>query len=127
MVVHETSYYCCTLTGSCETHQVQYAAYPNTNNACNRGEQMGVQVVGSLAIVVWTVTTGGLVCVLTNCCMGMRVDAFLEEDGLDRSIRNCNIADTDKSPAPSQQQVAAPSQQQLAAPLQHHPGGSLST
>jgi ammonia channel protein AmtB len=119
MVVHVNTYYCCTLSGLRETQQVQYAAYPNTNNACKRGEQMGVQVVASLAIVLWTVTTAGLVFVLTNCSIGMRVDAFLEEDGLDRSIRNSNFADTDKSPAPSQQQ--------LEASLQHHPGGSLST
>jgi ammonia channel protein AmtB len=119
MVEHVNTCYRCTLSGSRATPQVQYAAYPNTNNACKRGEQMGVQVVASLAIVLWTVTTAGLVFVLTNCSIGMRVDAFLEEDGLDRSIRNSNFAETEKSPAPSQQQLAASSQ--------HHPGGSLST
>ena len=76
--------------------QVQYAAYPNVNNACKRGEQMGVQVVASLAIVVWTVTTAGLVFLLTNCIIGMRVDVFLEDDGFDRSVHNANITDMEK-------------------------------
>ncbi len=48
-------------------------------------------------IVVWTVTTAGLVFVRTTRSIGMRVDPFLEEDGFDRSIR---IADTDKAQAP---------------------------
>lgn len=90
--------------------QVQYAAYPNVNNACKRGEQMGVQVVASLVIVIWTVTTTGLVFVLTNYIIGMRVDVFLEEDGLDRSVHNTNLTrkDMDKTPGSSQQELEQP-------------------
>ena len=67
---------------------------------------MGVQVVASLVIVVWTVTTAGLVFVLTHYTMGMRVDVFLEEDGLDRSVHSTNmkdLKDRDTIPGPSQQ------------------------
>ena len=65
--------------------QIQYAAYPNVNNACGRGEQFGVQVVGALVIICWTVATAGLTFIAINLVIGLRVDVDVEEEGLDRS------------------------------------------
>jgi len=69
----------------CTDKNIQYAAYPNTNDSCGRGEQFGVQVVASLVIICWTVATAGLTFILINFTVGMRVDAETEEDGMDRS------------------------------------------
>ena len=47
---------------------------------------------------------------LTNYIIGMRVDVFLEEDGLDRSVHNTNLTrkDMDKTPGSSQQELEQP-------------------
>jgi hypothetical protein len=44
--------------------QVQYAAYPNINRSCARGEQFGVQIVAVLVIISWTVVCAGLALLL---------------------------------------------------------------
>jgi Amt family ammonium transporter len=69
----------------CTDANVQYAAYPNVNEACASGEQFGVQVVGGLAIIAWTVGTAGITFVAVNALIGMRVSAEVEDAGLDIS------------------------------------------
>jgi len=69
----------------CIDSNVQYAAYPNVNTACKRGEQLGVQVVGGLAIIAWTVATAGLTFVAVDKTVGMRVSEEEEKQGLDIS------------------------------------------
>eukprot|EP00961_Rhodomonas_salina_P063032 846739-Rhodomonas_salina.1 len=69
----------------CTDANVQYAGYPNVNDACKRGEQFGVQVVGSLTIVAWVIVTAGLLFTCINASIGMRVPEEVEEDGLDHS------------------------------------------
>ena len=64
---------------------IQYAAYPNVNEACKSGEQFGVQAVGGLAIIAWTCVTAGATFVLVNLAVGMRVSSDVEEAGLDVS------------------------------------------
>jgi len=69
----------------CIDENIQYAAYPNTNEACKSGEQFGVQAVGGLAIIVWTCATAGATFVAVNATVGLRVSAEIEEAGLDVS------------------------------------------
>jgi ammonia channel protein AmtB len=69
----------------CIDENIQYAAYPNTNEACKSGEQFGVQAVGGLAIIAWTCATAGATFVAVNATVGMRVSAEIEEAGLDLS------------------------------------------
>jgi len=69
----------------CTDANVQYAAYPNVNKACKRGEQFGVQVVGCLAIIAWVFITAGILFVCINLTIGMRVSEEVEEAGLDTS------------------------------------------
>jgi Amt family ammonium transporter len=69
----------------CTDPNVQYAAYPNVNEACKSGEQFGVQVVGGLAIIAWTCATAGLTFVVVNATLGMRVSSEVEDAGLDVS------------------------------------------
>mmetsp|Transcript_14996 Transcript_14996/g.30200 ORF Transcript_14996/g.30200 Transcript_14996/m.30200 type:complete len:341 (-) Transcript_14996:141-1163(-) len=69
----------------CTDKNVQYAAYPNVNDACGRGEQFGVQVVGSICIVLWTVATAGLLFLSIDKTIGMRVNEEVENAGLDVS------------------------------------------
>jgi len=69
----------------CTDENIQYAAYPNTNEACASGEQFGVQAVGGLVIIVWTCVTAGATFVAVNAIVGMRVSADVEGTGLDVS------------------------------------------
>ena len=69
----------------CIDSNVQYAAYPNINDACKRGEQLGVQVVGGLAIIAWTCATAGATFLVVNLTLGMRVPPEVEDAGLDVS------------------------------------------
>ena len=69
----------------CTDENIQYAAYPNTNEACASGEQFGVQAVGGLVIIVWTCVTAGATFVAVNAIIGMRVSSDVEEAGLDVS------------------------------------------
>jgi len=69
----------------CTDENIRYAAYPNVNNACGRAEQFGVQVVGSLVIMVWVIATAGLLFLAIKYTVGMRVDEETERVGLDRS------------------------------------------
>jgi len=69
----------------CIDENVQYAAYPNVNDACKRGEQFGVQFVGGLVIIIWTCATAGLTFVAVNAAVGMNVGEEMEELGLDAS------------------------------------------
>jgi len=69
----------------CTDGNVQYAAYPNVNNACGRGEQLGVQLVGCLSIIAWVVGTAGALFVCINLTVGMRVSEEVEDEGLDSS------------------------------------------
>ena len=56
----------------CTDDNVLYAGYPNLNNACGRGEQFGVQVAGSLVILVWSLATSGLVFGIFALAVGLR-------------------------------------------------------
>jgi ammonium transporter, Amt family len=69
----------------CTDKNIQFAAYPGTNDACARGEQFGVQVVGGLCIIAWTVGTAGFTFFVINATIGMRVSASMEDEGLDAS------------------------------------------
>ena len=69
----------------CYDTNIQYAAYPNVNNACSSGEQFGIQVVGGLCIIVWTAATAGFTFVMVNLTIGLRVSAEIEDEGLDYS------------------------------------------
>lgn len=69
----------------CTDKNVQYAAYPNTNDACGRGEQFGVQIVGAICIVVWTMVTSGIVFFGIKYTMGLRVSELIEDVGMDVS------------------------------------------
>eukprot|EP00285_Hemiselmis_virescens_P019701 CAMPEP_0173377256 /NCGR_PEP_ID=MMETSP1356-20130122/455_1 /TAXON_ID=77927 ORGANISM="Hemiselmis virescens, Strain PCC157" /NCGR_SAMPLE_ID=MMETSP1356 /ASSEMBLY_ACC=CAM_ASM_000847 /LENGTH=543 /DNA_ID=CAMNT_0014329907 /DNA_START=16 /DNA_END=1647 /DNA_ORIENTATION=- len=69
----------------CTDANVQYAAYPNVNDACGRGEQFGVQVVGMLAICTWTAATAGIVFFGIKYTMGLRVSDEAEAVGMDIS------------------------------------------
>jgi Amt family ammonium transporter len=69
----------------CTDKNVQYAAYPNVNNACGRGEQFGVQIVGVICIIGWTVVTAGLVFFGIKHTMGLRVSNEVEDVGMDVS------------------------------------------
>jgi Amt family ammonium transporter len=77
----------------CTDGNVQYAAYPNTNSACKRFEQFGVQVVGSLVIIAWTCATTGLLFMGIKYTVGMRVDSEIEELGLDASEHGLPVYD----------------------------------
>jgi Amt family ammonium transporter len=69
----------------CTDRNVQYAAYPNVNDACRRGEQFGVQVVGALAIMTWTCATAGFTFMVVKLTIGLRVSPEVEQAGLDVS------------------------------------------
>ncbi len=69
----------------CLEANVQYAAYPNVNNACKTGEQFGVQVVGSLAIFAWTVGISTFMFLCIKYSVGMRISSEHEDMGLDIS------------------------------------------
>lgn len=64
----------------CTDENVQYAAYPNINNACGRGEQFGVQIVGAICIVGWTLVTAGTLFYGMKYTMGLRVSETLGID-----------------------------------------------
>ena len=59
--------------------------YGNVNNAMSSGEQFGVQFVGALIIVAWTVVTSGAMFYAIKMTIGMRVPEFIEREGLDLS------------------------------------------
>jgi Amt family ammonium transporter len=69
----------------CTDGNVQYAAYPNVNDACKRGEQFGVQIIGGLAIIAWTCATAGATFLIVKAAMGLRVSDEVEQAGLDAS------------------------------------------
>merc|ERR1719253_1703407 len=69
----------------CTDANVQYAAYPNVNDACARGEQFGVQVVGMIIIFTWCVGTAGIVFFGIKATIGLRVPAYQEDIGMDLS------------------------------------------
>jgi Amt family ammonium transporter len=105
----------------CTDENVQYAAYPNVNDACARGEQFGVQVVGMIIIFIWCVGTAGLVFFGIKATIGLRVPADQEEIGMDLSEHGGDgFADVDDlkaralasayaaQPAVATREVAAP-------------------
>jgi len=67
----------------CTDANVQYAGYPNVNNACSSGEQFGVQLIGASSILLWTTITAGFCFWVLRKTIGIRVSASVEEDGLD--------------------------------------------
>jgi len=69
----------------CTDANVQYAAYPNVNDACARGEQFGVQIIGVVAIAAWTAVMCGISMGLIHMTMGLRVSQDVETAGLDIS------------------------------------------
>lgn len=100
----------------CTDVDVRYAGYPNVNNACGRGEQFGVQVVGMVIIAAWTAGTAGLVFFGIKHTIGLRVTADIEEIGIDLSEHGGDgFADVDDLKARAlRSQVIAPS---MAAPV----------
>ncbi|EKX47245.1 ammonium transporter [Guillardia theta CCMP2712] len=44
----------------CTDSNVRYAGYPNVNTACRSGEQFGVQVVGTLVVILWASAFAGI-------------------------------------------------------------------
>jgi len=69
----------------CTDANVQYAGYPNVNDACGRGEQFGVQAVGAIIIIVWSVTCATALFMSMKVTMGLRVSEHIEIQGLDIS------------------------------------------
>jgi len=69
----------------CTDANVQYAGYPNVNDACARGEQFGVQIIGALVIICWTLVNASLTFAAVKYTMGLRVSWDVEAEGLDRS------------------------------------------
>ena len=65
--------------------KLQAAGYPNVNGAFASGEQFGVQVVGVIAILAWTIATSLITFYGIKFSIGMRVTAAEEEEGLDAS------------------------------------------
>jgi Amt family ammonium transporter len=49
------------------------------------GEQFGVQIVGVLSIIAWTVVNAGLLFFLIHSTIGLRVSSEMEMEGLDES------------------------------------------
>ena len=117
----------------CIDSNVQYAAYPGTpNNACKTGEQFGMQVVGGLCIMVWTVVMTGATFLFIKYTVGVQVSEEVEMDGLDASEHgleplpdkempfyptNGNVTSTTVLAPPNGQYVAA--QSQYGAPQSH--------
>jgi Amt family ammonium transporter len=66
----------------CLDANVQYAAYPNTNNACKTGQQFGVQVVGSLAIFAWTIGISTFMFLCIKFTVGVRISSDAEVEHL---------------------------------------------
>jgi len=69
----------------CTDANVQYAGYPNVNDACARGEQFGVQVVGVIIIIAWSVACASALFLGMKYTMGIRVSEVIEKQGLDIS------------------------------------------
>ena len=66
----------------CLDANVQYAAYLNTNNACKTGQQFGVQVVGSLAILAWTIGISTFMFLCIKFTVGVRISSDAEVERL---------------------------------------------
>mmetsp|Transcript_331 Transcript_331/g.582 ORF Transcript_331/g.582 Transcript_331/m.582 type:complete len:500 (-) Transcript_331:320-1819(-) len=49
------------------------------------GEQLGVQIIGALAITAWTLGTATIMFLIIHFTIGMRVDESVEDAGLDSS------------------------------------------
>jgi Amt family ammonium transporter len=60
-----------------------YAGSSNGGHPFGDGEQFGVQFIGALAIIAWTVVTGSITFLGIKYTIGLRVRASVEEDGLD--------------------------------------------
>jgi Amt family ammonium transporter len=59
--------------------------YGSDNTAMSTGEQFGVQLVGSLVIMAWTIVTSGVMFFVMKKTIGLRVPEFVEREGLDLS------------------------------------------
>ena len=97
----------------CTDKNIQFAAYPGVNNACARGEQFGVQVVGGLCIIAWTVGTAGLTFVLVNAIIGMRVPQSAEDEGLDVSEHGHQAEEPYNKPQQQMIPMGVPQQQMV--------------
>ena len=63
----------------CTDNNVLAAGHFNSNRACKRGEQLAVQVVGSLAIMCWACTTSALIIgSMRICLIDLRVSDEIE-------------------------------------------------
>jgi Amt family ammonium transporter len=93
----------------CTDANVQYAGYPNVNDACGRGEQFGVQIIGAICIIGWTIVTAGIVFFGIKYTMGMRVSEEVEELGMDLSEHGGDAyADRSEKPVLAPQPMAMP-------------------
>ena len=79
----------------CTDDNVVAAGHINANSACGRGEQLGVQFVGSLAIMSWSLGTSAfLLGVMRACRMPLRVSDEIEVcESLETSNNSDNNAD----------------------------------
>mmetsp|Transcript_31956 Transcript_31956/g.71778 ORF Transcript_31956/g.71778 Transcript_31956/m.71778 type:complete len:611 (-) Transcript_31956:2892-4724(-) len=67
----------------CTDKNVRYAGYPNVNTACEKGEQLGVQLLGSLTIIAWTAGISFFTIAFIDNTLGIRPTDKIEDDGLD--------------------------------------------
>jgi len=80
----------------CTDKNVQYAAYPNVNDACARGEQFGVQLIGVLALALWSLVASGAAFFTIKVTVGLRVPGDIEDEGLDKSEHGQSAYDDGK-------------------------------
>jgi Amt family ammonium transporter len=70
-----------------------FAGYVGSSNGYHpvkSGEQLGVQIVGALAITAWTVGTAGSMFLLMNYFNYFRVSPEIEDEGLDMPEHSVN-------------------------------------
>eukprot|EP00960_Hanusia_phi_P035976 752062-Hanusia_phi.AAC.2 len=104
----------------CTDGNIQYAGYPNVNNACARGEQFGVQVVGSLVLAAWVSGMAGLTFLAIHKTLGMRVSEDIEHAGLDISEHGAGFLfdeETEKRGGKHELPTVAPQIQPQPVPL----------
>jgi len=80
----------------------------------------GVQIVGGLAIIAWTVTTAGLTFVAVNMSIGMRVTSEEEDVGLDISEHGAEHAHVPVKPYQMPMNQPTPTNFANADPLNPH-------
>lgn len=65
----------------CTDQALQYAGYPNANDACASGRQFGTQFIGLLIITSWSAFFAVVYWQIAKVVVGLRVSAEMEEMG----------------------------------------------